>query len=47
METSAFLEFIRLVVAGDIERVSHRLSAAPSHFITRRTGDGSRRRGPA
>jgi ankyrin repeat protein len=30
METSAFLEFIRLVVAGDTDRVSRRLSAAPA-----------------
>jgi len=30
METSAFLEFIRLVIAGDTERVSRRLSAAPT-----------------
>jgi hypothetical protein len=29
MEASAFLEFIRLVVAGDTDRVSRRLSAAP------------------
>ena len=30
METSTFLEFIRLVVAGDTDRVSRRLSAAPN-----------------
>jgi hypothetical protein len=30
METSAFLEFIRLVVARDTDRVSRRLSAAPA-----------------
>src|SRR5438105_10409337 len=30
METSTFLEFIRLVVAGDTDRVSRRLSAAPA-----------------
>lgn len=30
METSAFLEFIRLVIAGDTERVSRHLSAAPT-----------------
>jgi hypothetical protein len=30
MDTSAFLEFIRLVIAGDTERVSRRLSAAPA-----------------
>jgi len=29
METSAFVELIRLVVAGDIDRVTHRLKAAP------------------
>ena len=29
METSAFLEFVRLVVAGDVASVSHRLCAAP------------------
>jgi ankyrin repeat protein len=29
METSTFLEFIRLVIAGDTDRVSRRLSAAP------------------
>jgi len=30
METSAFLEFIRLVIAGDTDRVSRRLNAAPT-----------------
>ena len=30
METSTFLEFIRLVVAGDAGRVSRRLSASPA-----------------
>jgi hypothetical protein len=30
METSAFLEFIRLVITGDTDRVSRRLSAAPT-----------------
>ena len=30
MQTTAFLEFIRLVVAGDTELVSRRLSAAPA-----------------
>ncbi len=30
MQTSAFLEFIRLVVAGDTDRVSRRLSDAPT-----------------
>ena len=30
MEISVFLEFIRLVVAGDIDRVSRRLSAVPA-----------------
>jgi hypothetical protein len=34
METSAFLEFIRLVIAGDIDRVSRRLSAAPALATT-------------
>jgi ankyrin repeat protein len=34
METSAVLEFIRLVVAGDTERVSRRLSAAPALATT-------------
>jgi len=34
METSALLEFIRLVVAGDADRVSRRLSAAPALAIT-------------
>ena len=34
METSAFLEFIRLVVAGDLDRVSRRLSAAPALATT-------------
>jgi ankyrin repeat protein len=34
METSAFLEFIRLVVAGDTGRVSRRLSAAPALATT-------------
>ena len=34
METSAFLEFIRLVVAGDVDRVSRRLSAAPALATT-------------
>ena len=30
METSAFLEFVRLVVDGDVDGVSHRLTAAPA-----------------
>jgi hypothetical protein len=30
METSAFLEFVRLIVAGDVARVSQRLRAAPA-----------------
>ena len=34
METSAFLEFIRLVVAGDTDRVSRRLSATPALATT-------------
>jgi hypothetical protein len=34
METDAFLEFIRLVVAGDIDRVHRRLSALPALAIT-------------
>ncbi len=34
MQTSSFLEFIRLVVAGDIDRVSCRLSAAPALATT-------------
>jgi ankyrin repeat protein len=34
LETSAFLEFIRLVVAGDTDRVSRRLSAAPALATT-------------
>jgi ankyrin repeat protein len=34
METSTFLEFIHLVVAGDIDRVSRRLSAAPALATT-------------
>jgi len=34
METSAFLEFIRLVIAGDTDRVSRRLSAAPALATT-------------
>ena len=34
METSTFLEFIRLVIAGDTNRVSRRLSAAPSLATT-------------
>src|SRR5262245_19150158 len=34
METSTFLEFIRLVVAGDTNRVSRRLSAAPALATT-------------
>jgi len=34
METSDFLAFIRLVVAGDIDRVSHRLSAKPALATT-------------
>src|SRR6476659_6834104 len=34
METSAFLEFIRLVVAGETDRVSRRLSAAPALATT-------------
>ena len=29
MKTPAFLEFVRLVVAGDVTRASHRLSATP------------------
>jgi len=34
METSAFLEFIRLVIAGDTDGVSRRLSAAPALATT-------------
>jgi len=34
METSTFLEFVRLVVAGDTDRVSRRLSAAPALATT-------------
>src|SRR5215470_5424450 len=34
METSTFLEFIRLVVTGDTGRVSRRLSAAPALATT-------------
>jgi len=34
METSAFLQFIRLVVAGDTDSVSRRLSAAPTLATT-------------
>ena len=34
METSAFLEFIRLVIAGDTDRVARRLSAAPALATT-------------
>jgi ankyrin repeat protein len=34
METSAFLEFVRLVIAGDIDRVSQRLRAAPALATT-------------
>ncbi len=34
METSALLEFIRLVVAGDTDRVSRRLNAAPALAAT-------------
>src|ERR1043166_3515215 len=34
METSAFLEFIRLVIAEDTDRVSRRLSAAPALATT-------------
>jgi ankyrin repeat protein len=34
METSAFLEFIRLVVAGDTDCVSRRLSAVPALATT-------------
>jgi ankyrin repeat protein len=34
METPVFLEFIRLVVAGDADRVSRRLSAAPALATT-------------
>lgn len=34
METSTFLEFIRLVVAGDADRVSHRLSEVPALATT-------------
>src|SRR5262249_61067108 len=34
METSAFFEFIRLVVAGDTDRVSRRLRAAPALATT-------------
>src|SRR5919108_4608953 len=30
METSAFLNFVRLVVDGDVEKVSRRLSASPA-----------------
>ena len=34
METSAFLEFVRLVVAGEADGVSRLLSAAPAFAIT-------------
>ena len=34
METSSFVEFIRLVVAGDTDRVSRRLRAAPALATT-------------
>ena len=34
METSAFLEFIRLVIAGDTDRVTRRLSATPALATT-------------
>src|SRR3974390_3335544 len=34
METSAFLEFIRLMIAGDTDGVSRRLSAAPALATT-------------
>src|SRR5262245_42964788 len=34
MEPSALVEFVRLVVAGDIDRVSHRLSATPALATT-------------
>ena len=34
METSAFLEFVRLVIAGDTDRVARRLSAAPALATT-------------
>src|SRR5947208_8443542 len=34
METSTFLKFIRLVVAGDTDRVARRLSAAPALATT-------------
>jgi ankyrin repeat protein len=34
METSTFLEFIHLVIAGDTDRVSRRLSAAPALATT-------------
>src|ERR1041384_2313372 len=30
METSVFLDFVRLVVDGKVDNVSHRLSASPS-----------------
>ena len=42
METSAFLEFIRLVVAGDADSVSRRLSAAPALATTVSPGGATR-----
>jgi ankyrin repeat protein len=46
METSAFLEFIRLVIAGDTDRVSRRLSAAPA-LATTASPVGATRQQPA
>jgi len=44
METSDFLEFVRLVVAGDTERVSRRLSTAPALATTALSVGATRQR---
>jgi ankyrin repeat protein len=47
METSAFLEFIRLVVAGDTDGVSSRLSAAPALATTASPAGATRQQATA
>src|SRR5215471_11168447 len=47
METSTFLEFIRLVVAGDTDRVARRLSAAPALATTASPAGATRQQATA
>jgi ankyrin repeat protein len=44
MDTSQFLEFVRLVIAGDVDKVSRRLSASPA-LATMASSVGATRQG--